>query len=157
MAASQKNIAGTIRALLEPVVSELGYMLWDVVYKKEGADWNLYVMIDKDGSVDINDCEKVHRIVDKILDDADPIEDSYYLMVSSPGIERELRKPEHYEISIGKEVIVNLYNKKEYGANTFRGILKSYDKNMLVLTAGDIDIKINCSDIAKTKIVVDFK
>lgn len=157
MAASHKNIAGTVRTLLEPVVNELGYMLWDVVYKKEGADWNLYVMIDKDGGVNINDCEKVHRIVDKMLDDADPITDSYYLMVSSPGIERELRKSEHYENSIGKEVMVNLYNKKDYGVNAFKGILKSYDKNTLVLTTGDIDIKINCSDIAKTKTVVDFK
>jgi Uncharacterized protein conserved in bacteria len=156
MAASQKNIAGVVRNLLEPVVNELGYSIWDIVFRKEGADWALVVTIDKEGGINIEDCEKVHRKIDPILDEADPIENSYFLTVSSPGIERELRTPEHYQMCVGQEVMVKLYSKKDYGAKAFRGMLKSYDKNALVLTSGDIDISINCSDIAKTNIVAEF-
>jgi len=156
MAAPKKNIAGVIRDLLEPVVNELGYMLWDIVYKKEGAAWNLYIYIDKESGIDLNDCETVHRKIDVILDEADPIPDSYYLHVSSAGLERELRTPEHFDSCIGKEILVKLYNKKDYGSNTLRGILKSYDKTVLVLTTGDTEININCPDIAKTNIVADF-
>lgn len=153
----QKNIAGIVRQLVEPVINELGYIVWDVVYKKEGADWNLYVMIDNQKqNININDCEKVHRTIDKIIDDADPIAESYYLLVASPGIERELRTMDHYQMCIGREIMVKLYNKKDYGSTALRGILKSYDKTELIMTSGDIDIKINCSDIAKTNIVVDF-
>ena len=156
MAAPQKNIAGIVRNLIEPIINDLGYMIWDVVYKKEGTDWYLYVTLDKEGGINIEDCEKVHRTIDPVLDKADPIDDSYFLTVSSPGVERELRTPEHYAACVGQEIMVKLYNKKDYGSKSLRGILKSYDKTTLTLTAENGDISVNCSDIAKTNIVAEF-
>jgi len=156
MAASQKNIAGIVRNLIEPIITDFGYVIWDVVYKKEGTDWYLYVTIDKDGGINIEDCEKVHRAIDPVLDEADPIDDSYFLTVSSPGVERELRIQEHYIACVGQEIMIKLYNKKDYGSKALRGVLKSYDKTTLVLTAGNGDITVNCSDIAKANIVAEF-
>ena len=94
----KKNIAETVRELVAPVAEEFGYLLWDVEYAKEGADMILWVTIDTDqpGGISIQDCEKMHRAIDPILDEADPIEESYTLAVTSPGVERKLTRPEHY-------------------------------------------------------------
>ena len=84
----KKNVAGTVAELIADTVRENGCELWDVEYVKEGADWHLRVTIDREGGVGIDDCERVHRAIDPLLDEADPIEGSYYLEVSSPGIPR---------------------------------------------------------------------
>ena len=86
MASSKGNIAARVTDVISPVVSELGYEIWDVEYVKEGADWHLRVTIDSPNGININDCEKVHRAIDPVLDEYDPIEDAYYLDVSSPGL-----------------------------------------------------------------------
>lgn len=93
---STQGTASAVRELIEPTVTELGYDIWDVEYVKEGADMHLRITIDSEDGIDIDDCEKVHRAIDPLIDEADPIEESYLLEVSSPGIERRLRTPEHF-------------------------------------------------------------
>ena len=85
------NIVASVRAAIAPVVEGLGYSIWDLEYVKEGADWFLRVTIDSPSGITIDDCETVHRAIDPVLDEVDPIEGAYHLEVSSPGIERELR------------------------------------------------------------------
>lgn len=87
----KKSIKETVREGIEPTVSELGYRIWDITYNKIGADYHLEITIDSDEGIEISDCEKVHRAIDPILDEIDPIEGFYYLEVSSPGVERELQ------------------------------------------------------------------
>ena len=91
------NTVAVCTRLARPVAEELGLQLWDVRFVKEGADWYLRFFIDREGGVTINDCEEMSRRLDKLLDEADPIACSYCLEVSSPGVERELIRPEHFE------------------------------------------------------------
>ncbi|MGN1410442.1 MAG: ribosome maturation factor RimP [Eubacteriales bacterium] len=120
----KKNIAGVVREIAEPLAKSFGYILWDVEYVKEGADMILRITIDTDaeGGITIDDCEKMHRAIDPLLDEADPIEDAYMLAVSSPGVERELTQPMHFERMAGEEVEVRLYAAVD-GTKTYRGEL----------------------------------
>lgn len=120
----KKNIAGVVREIAEPLAESLGYILWDVEYVKEGADMILRITIDTDaeGGITIDDCEKMHRAIDPLLDEADPIEDAYMLAVSSPGVERELTQPMHFERMAGEEVEIRLYAAVD-GTKTYRGEL----------------------------------
>lgn len=119
------NTAEIVRKLALPVVEETGVFLWDVRFAKEGADWFLRVYIDKETApVSINDCVAVSRKLSDLLDKADPISQSYCLEVSSPGIERELIRPEHFEMFAGAAVVVKLYHAKENGEREFAGILQ---------------------------------
>ena len=143
MAKSAKNIAGTVAELLAPViVDEMGYILWDVEYVKEG--------------IDINDCERVHRAIDPILDEADPIESSYRLEVSSPGIERELRTEEHILACEGWEVEARLYAQAE-GSKVHRGIIAGYADGILTLETPSGEIKLERKNIGGLKTVYDFE
>ena len=129
MAKSAKNIAGTVAQLLAPtIVDEMGYILWDVEYVKEGARKILRITIDAEEGVDINHCEQMHRAMDPILDEADPIEEAYYLEVSSPGIERELKTEEHIMACEGWDVEVRLYAPLN-GSKIFRGVLLESGEN----------------------------
>ena len=122
MEKQKKNIAGVVRDLLEPIADELGYMLWDVEYVKEGAEMVLRITIDNEEGIDIEDCEKMHRTIDPVLDEADPIEEQYYLEVSSPGLERELKNEYHRYACEGWNVEVRLYAPLN-GSKMFRGVL----------------------------------
>ena len=95
------NTAAAVRALAEPIAAQLGLSVWDVTFTKEGAQWYLRIYIDKPDGVDIDDCERMTRAIDPVLDEADPIEDAYLLEVSSPGIERELTRADHFELCRG--------------------------------------------------------
>ena len=119
-----KKITELVAELAAPAVEEAGCSLWDVEYVKEGADMILRITIDTDaeGGITIDDCEKMHRAIDPLLDELDPIEESYMLSVSSPGVERELTKPMHYEKMKGSEVEVRLYAALD-GSKVFRGEL----------------------------------
>ena len=108
----KKGIKETVREAIEPTVAELGYKIWDVTYSKIGADYHLEITIDSEAGIYIEDCEKVHRAIDPILDEIDPIEGFYYLDVSSPGLERELRTDEHIAASIGQRVEAKLFAPK---------------------------------------------
>lgn len=120
--------------LCEPIVKECGLSLWDVRYVKEGADWYLRIFIDKPEGVDILDCEKVSRAVDKPLDELDPIENSYCLEVCSPGIERELVRDEHFEQFIGADIKVKMLRPIEGIGREFAGVLKAYDNGAVTIS-----------------------
>ncbi len=133
------NTVETVRRIALPVVEEAGVFLWDVRFVKEGADWFLRVYIDKeDAPVSIDDCVTVSRRLSDLLDEADPISQSYCLEVSSPGIERELIRPEHFAMFTGAAVVVKLYQAKENGEKEFAGILQELTEDG-VLRITDID------------------
>ena len=117
-----KNIAAVVKELISPMAAEMEYYLWDVEFVKEGADKYLRITIDNEKGITIEDCEKFHRAIDPLLDEADPIVDAYILEVSSPGIERELKTAEHVDACEGWDVEVRLYAPMD-GAKTFRGVL----------------------------------
>lgn len=144
----KKSIKDAVRELIEPTVNDLGYMIWDVLYSKIGADYHLEITIDKAGGIDIDDCEKVHRAIDPIIDEADPIEDFYYLEVSSPGIERELRTDEHISLSIGLRVEAKLFTEKD-GRKSFKGTLAAFEEGVITLADEDIEVRIDKKEIAK--------
>ncbi len=144
----KKSIKETVREAIEPTVTELGYMIWDVTYSKIGADYHLEITIDKEGGIGIDDCEKVHRAIDPILDEVDPIEDFYYLEVSSTGVERELRTDEHINLSLGEKVEAKLFAHKD-GRKSVVGILKAFDGDVVTITEGERDTELKRSEISK--------
>lgn len=133
------NTVLQVRSIVEPIIEQLGLRLWDVRYVKEGAQWYLRVFIDKEGGVGIEDCESVSRAIDKPLDDNDPIEQSYCLEVCSPGIERELTRPEHFQQFIGADIMVKLIRPiPEIGKELF-GKLAEESKDEFVIENDDGD------------------
>jgi len=157
MAKTQKNTAETVRNLIFPIIAELGYVLWDVEYVKEGGLYYLRVTIDSEKGIDIEDCEKVTRAIDPVLDDADPIEESYYLEVSSPGIERNIRTHEHFLWAVGKEVTIKTFTQKN-GSKSHTGTLKEISedgKATLILRDGS-EITFEKNEIAKANQYYDF-
>ena len=148
----KKNIRETVRDAIEPTVAELGYIIWDVTFSKIGADYHLEVTIDSDNGIGIDDCEKVHRAIDPILDECDPIEDFYYLEVSSPGIERELRTEEHISLCLGERVEARLFAPKE-GRKVIEGILESYGDGVVVIDEGGEKCSLRRSEISKLQTV----
>ncbi len=157
MAKGAKNIATQVRELLTPtVVEELGYILWDVEYVKEGSEYYLRITIDSEQGINIEDCERVHRAIDPILDEADPIENSYRLEVSSPGIERELRCEEHILACEGWEAEARLYAQVA-GAKVHRGIIAGYADGILTLLTPEGELKLERKNIGGLKTVYDFE
>ncbi len=153
---SSKNIASVVRELISPIAAELGYYIWDVEFVKEGADKYLRVTIDNEDGITIEDCEKLHRAIDPVLDEADPISESYVLEVSSPGIERELKYPEHIDACEGWDVEIKLYAPKN-GSKMFRGVLCGYDdEGNIVISAGDDKLEFKPDQVAKISTYFDF-
>lgn len=151
-----KNIAEKVDLLLRSAVEELGYVLWDVEYKKEGSDYNLVLTIDKEGvELTLDDCVAVTDAVNPILDEADPIPDSYCLEVSSAGLERDLKKPEHFERYLGTEVEVKLFAPTETLPKLFVGTLKEYGDS-ITFTVNGSDESVEKSKVASVKTVVDY-
>ena len=144
----KKGIKETVRELVTPIIEELGYEIWDVTYQKIGADYHLEITIDSEAGINIEDCEKVHRAIDPILDEHDPIEGFYYLDVSSPGIERELRTEAHIMSQIGVKAEAKLYAAKD-GRRSIVGIIKSLEGDVLTLGEGDADITLKLEEISK--------
>jgi len=152
---ASSNIETKVEELLIKIVEDLGYELYDVRYEKEGKDYYLRIIIDKPAGIDINDCEKVNDAINDILDEADYIKDQYFLEVSSPGLERILRKEKHYKSQIGKEVSIKLFkpiNKQK----ELIGILEDYNEKELTLKVNDESLKIDLKDIAITKTVFNW-
>ena len=149
------NIETKVQNLLEPVIKNLNYSLYDVQYLKEGKDFYLRITIDKPEGISIQDCEKVNDAINDILDEANFIKDGYFLEVSSPGLERNLRKPEHFEAQIGNKIKIKLFKtidkKKE-----FEGILLKYTENELELEIESEKLSFENSNIATCKTVVDI-
>ena len=155
MEKQKKNIAGTVRELVAPVAEEFGFMLWDVEYVKEGADMILRITIDKPEGVDIEDCEKMARAVDPIIDEADPIEVSYKMEVSSPGIERSLTRPEHFTACMGEKIEVKLYAPMD-GKKQIVGIFSAADEKSITVTVDEAEVVLEKSAVAKVSTVFDW-
>ncbi len=151
-----KNISQKVDLLIREKIEELGYVLWDVEYKKEGADYNLTVMIDKEGEVTLDDCVAVTEAINPILDEADPIEDSYYLEVSSAGLERELKKPEHFKKYLLKEVDVKLFAPLNELGKAFTATLIDFSNEDYTFKINSEDIKIDKAKVASIKNSVDY-
>ena len=150
------NIAEKVEALIRPCISELGYRIWDVEYVKEAGEWYLRLYIDKEGGISIDDCERVSRAINPIIDEANPIEDFYYLEVSSPGIERVLRRPEHFAASIGCDVEIRLFAPDERKKKAYGGKLEAYDGKTVTISCGTEKITIPSEKISKIQTVYDF-
>ena len=148
----KKSIKETVRDAVSPTITELGYDIWDITYSKVGADYHLEITIDSPNGINIEDCEKVHRAIDPILDEVDPIEGFYYLDVSSPGIERELRTDAHILHSIGQKVEAKLFAAKD-GRRVVCGILKSFEDGVLVITEQAGDVSLTQNEISKLRTI----
>ena len=149
------NIASVCRKLLEKTIVDMGYMLWDLEYVKEGSDYYLRITIDKEDGITIDDCEAVHQAVDPLLDEADPIPDSYHLEVSSPGIERELRTEEHFLAMLGSEVEVRLFHAVD-GKKSYTGILEGYADDTIRLTTAEGPVAVKRADVSRAMTIYDF-
>lgn len=148
----KKNTVEKVRELALPLCDELGLFLWDVRFEKEGASWYLRVFIDKDGGVDMDDCEAFTRPFNKILDDADPVAQSYVLEVGSPGLGRDLKRPEHFLACIGDEIRVRTIRPID-GERDFIGILMSFEKNSFVIAQSEEDrVEFKLSDCSYVKL-----
>ena len=150
-----KNTAQVVRELLSDTVTGLGYILWDVEYLREAAQWILRITIDSPEGITIDDCEKVHRAIDPILDEADPIDNSYYLQVSSPGIERVLRTDDHINACIGEKAELKLFSAVN-GSKSLTGELAGCDKDSVTLKINGEDVTVEKSKISKIQTVYDF-
>ena len=131
-----KNTVSAVWDIAKPLADELGLVLWDVIFRKEGANWYLRIIIDKDGCININDCVDMSHAIDEPLDEADPIEQSYNLQVSSPGTERELVRDFHYEWAMGKPVTLRLIRPRD-GVREFKGRLAGYESGTVSLVLDD--------------------
>ena len=143
------NIEEKVEKLLKPVIEENGYELYDVEYAKEGKHYFLRIYIDKPDGIDLKDCEKVNDLINEPLDKADYIKEQYFLEVSSPGIERNLRKEKHLEQNIGNEVYIKLFQKNQDGKKEYQGILKEFDSEYIMLD----DLKIERKNISQIKTI----
>lgn len=130
------NTVKTVWDIVEPFATELGLRIWDVRFLKEGANWYLRIFIDKDGGVSIDDCVDLTHAINKPLDEADPIEQAYFLEVSSPGVERDLVRDEHFLSNIGEKIKVKMIRPVE-GKREFSGVLESYEGGNITLRAED--------------------
>ena len=143
------NIEEKVEKLLKPIIEENGYELYDVEYAKEGKNYFLRIYIDKPDGIDLKDCEKVNDLINEPLDKADYIKEQYFLEVSSPGIEKNLRKEKHLEQNIGNEVYIKLFQKNQDGKKEYQGILKEFDSEYIILD----DLKIERKNISQIKTI----
>ena len=149
-----KNTASIVEDIAAPIAEDLGLRIWDVRYLKEGSQWYLRIFIDKDGGVDINDCEAMSRALDEPLDEADPIAGEYILEVSSPGIERDLVRPEHFAQFIGADIMVKMIRPLEGIGKEFKGVLSAFEDGMVTVTdhSGEDTVTISKKETAYIKL-----
>lgn len=149
------KVTDIVTALAAPIAIEQGCSLWDVEYIREAGSWYLRVYIDKEDGVSINDCEAVSRALSDVLDERDPIEGSYVLEVSSAGLERVLKKAEHFVQFLGSEVEVRLYRARE-GKKEYVGRLSTYESGGVVLDTAEGAVTFEKKDIAQVRLYVRF-
>lgn len=147
------KITDKVTALARPIVEEEGCSLWDVEYVREAGSWYLRVFIDKEGGVSIDDCERISRRLDPVLDEEDPIPDSYVFEVGSAGAERELKRPSDFEQFMGSQVEVRLYQPVK-GSKTFVGLLSGYDQGKVTVTVGKETMTFEKAQTAQVKLHV---
>ena len=149
------KVTDLVAQLAQPLAEAAGCSLWDVEYVKEAGTWYLRIYIDKEGGVSNNDCEAVSRPLSDALDEADPIEGSYTLEVSSAGADRVLKKPEHFAQFTGSEVDVKLYRARE-GRKELTGVLKGYDNGNVTVELPGGDVTLEKKDVAQVRLHVSF-
>lgn len=148
------NTVQKVWNIAEPIAGELGLNLWDVRYVKEGANYYLRIFIDKENGVDINDCEKMSKALDKPLDDADPISEAYILEVCSPGLERQLIRDNHFTRFIGADIMVKMIRPIDGIGKEFKGVLSDFNDGEVTITdhSGENQVTINKKDAAWIKL-----
>ena len=149
------KIEEKVEQLVKDPIEKLGYSLYDVEYVKEGPEYYLRIYIDKESGIDLNDCEKVSNEINEILDKADYIKEQYYLEVSSPGIERKLRKDKHLEQNISKNVEIKLFKKDNNGKKEYTGKLKAFNQEEIIIET-DKQIAIERKNIAQIKTIYEW-
>ncbi len=147
------NIEERVETLIKPIIEKKGYDLYDVEYAKEGKNFFLRIFIDKPEGINLQDCENVNDAINDILDQADYIKDQFFLEVSSPGIERILRKDKHLEQNIGNEIHIKLFKKDETGNKEYQGILKEFNDKTIKL---EENIEIERKNIAQIKTIYNW-
>lgn len=153
---AKKNTAAIAEELAAPILEEMGLQLWDVVYEKEGSGWYLRYYVDKEGGIDINSCEAFSRAISDVLDEADPIDGSYTLEVSSPGIERQLTRDWHFETLMGQQLLVQLIRPVE-GVRDFIGTLTDYrDGTLTLLLDEKTEMNVERGETAFIRLYNDF-
>ena len=151
-----KKVTEIVREIAQPVVSEHGCELWDVEYVREAGQWYLRLYLDKNGGVDILDCEAISRKVSDLLDEADPIESSYVFEVGSAGLERQLKRPSDFQRFMGSDVLLKTY-KPQDGQKEFPGRLAGYDDGAVTLTLmSGADRRFEKADVAMVRLRVTF-
>ena len=145
------NSAEKVYELIKDAVEAEGVRLWDVRFLKEGASWYLRVFIDKPEGISIDDCTNVSHAIDPIIDEADPIDVSYYLEVCSPGIERELTRSRHYEESLGKQVRLKLYRAYD-GKKEITGTLEGVTEENITLVTDGNAVTVERKNISKANL-----
>lgn len=142
--------------LLEPILKENNFELYDVEFVKEAGTFYLRAFIDKEGGISINDCELVSRRLSDLLDEKDFIPDAYILEVSSPGLGRQLKKDKHFEKSIGEEVEIKLFKAMDK-QKEFTGYLERFNEEVIVISdEQENEIELNRNNIASVRLVVHF-
>ena len=149
------KITELVTEFAKPIIEENGCSLWDVEYVREGAERSLRIYIDKDGGIDISDCEKIHRAIDPILDEKDPIAESYHFEVCSAGVERALKRPSDFEAFMGSPVLVKLYRPRN-GLKEIPGVLRGYADGRITVEAGKESITFEKSEVALVRLRVEF-
>lgn len=149
---ADNSTVAKVRGLAQPLCDELGLFLWDVRFEKEGATWYLRIIIDKDGGIDMNDCESLHRPLNKLLDETDPIPQYYVFEVSSPGLARPLTRPEHFEVCIGDELKIKFF-KARNGEKEIIRVLTDYQDGQITVadTEGNEEV-LPLSECASVKL-----
>ena len=149
------KITEIVTEFTKPIVEENGCSLWDVEYVREGSERYLRLYIDKTGGVDIDDCEKIHRAVDPVLDEKDPISESYHFEVCSAGLERALKRPSDFAQFMDSPILVKLYRPRN-GLKEIPGILRGYEEGRITVEAGKETITFEKSEVALVRLRVEF-
>ena len=149
------KVTDLVTQLAQPVAESFGCELWDVEYVREGSERFLRIYLDKDGGIDIEDCEKVHRAMDPILDEKDPIAESYHFEVCSAGLERPLKRASDFERFMGSPVLVKLYRPRN-GLKEIPCVLTGYEDGKVTVTAGKETITFEKSEVALVRLRVEF-
>ena len=151
-----KKVTEIVSELAAPVAAEFGCELWDTEYVREAGQWYLRLYLDKDGGVDILDCEAISRKVSDLLDEADPIPDSYVFEVSSAGAERELKRPGDFDRFMGSPVLVKTYQNRD-GRKEFAGKLAGYEDGAVLLDMGGTEpVRFEKNEVALVRLRVEF-
>ena len=149
------KVTELVASFAEPIVKQHGCELWDVEYVREGSEYFLRIYLDKEGGVDITDCEAISRALDPILDEKDPIQGSYHFEVCSAGLERALKRPSDFERFMGSAITVKLYRPRN-GLKEIPCVLTGYENGKVTVEAGKETITFEKSEVALVRLRVEF-